>query len=270
MAPSKVDKSKGSFRSEQTMEVTKEDEKLNSKIPAVSLGATKDSQGIKVSLVSPAKGRRSKADILKSRSFGPGWYIRSTLVQGGLELIAITTNSMLDDAYTHNLKEELEKGSEDGPFAELGLLGAFNMRISLANPNPLCNSKNKFQRKAFVRLLDEDETDDASRLAGLNVIRHFLQLSKNNRYETKVFIEPSGWDMTPKDKEAPKLDHFLLYSEIVKIIQMVHGSVNSTSENDDVAAIQCYFTEGHIPYRARKDFGFPENMVLPKTPQDDD
>ena len=141
------------------------------------------------------------------------------------------------------------------------------MRVSLTNPTQLLNSKTRYPRKAFVRVLEEGEEVDESRLSGLNVIKTFLLKYKNNKFETKVFIEEPGWDMTPTDKEILKADHFLVYPEIVKLIGQVHHDVNNSWANANPTAAECYFTEGHIPFEGTRDLGFPEGKVMKQGPK---
>jgi hypothetical protein len=273
MGPSKHDKSKEKGKeksSEGDMKPPPMDNAVEAKMPPAGVAAKIDSGAIKPSLVSPPRGRRTKAEIMRSRTIPPGWYIRSALVQGGLEVITITTNTMLDDAYFNNLIKEINEGPEDGPIRSLALLGAFGMRVSLANPEPLMNKKSAFQRKAFIRVLDEGEMDDDTRLAGLKVIKKFLEEPRNNLYKTQVYIEQPGWnitlggkDMAP-NKDMPKLDHFLQYAEIIKVINKIFENVNPNwaSDPDNLSAAECYFTEGHIPFEAMKDLGFPVDKVV--------
>jgi hypothetical protein len=51
------------------------------------------------------KGRRTKADLskLNQPKSLTGWYLRSILLDGGVELIMITTSSFQDDAYFNPL-----------------------------------------------------------------------------------------------------------------------------------------------------------------------
>jgi hypothetical protein len=236
--------------------------KLDKKAPPNSGSPEKHNKGIKPPFGSPPNGRKSKADILKSKGSVPGWYLRSALLQGGLELIVITTQTMVDDAFFQNLIKKIDEGNDEGPIAQLGFLGAYFMRISLRNPNNLLNSKTKYNRRAFVRVLDEGEEGDDSRLSALKVVKGFLEEYNNNKYGTPVFILEPGWNMTASLQELPKLDHYLQYSEIVKIIKKMFDGVNGTWATENPTAADCYFTEGHIPFQAMQDLGFPENKVM--------
>jgi hypothetical protein len=236
--------------------------KVDKKLPPNGGSPEKQNKGIKPPLGSPPNGRRSKADILKSKGSAPGWYLRSALLQGGLELIIITTQTMVDDAFFQNLITKINEGDDSGPIGQLGFLGAFVMRISLNNPNALLNAKSKYKRRAFIRVLDEGEEGDDDRLAALRVVKGFLEEYNNNKYGTPVFIQEPGWNMTASLQELPKVDNYLQYSEIVKIIKQMFEGVDSTWATNNATAAECYFTQGHIPFQAIQDLGFPDNKVM--------
>ena len=254
MALSKAEKSKEKgrvpFDSEVKPATLSND---NNKLPASSIGSLKDSMSVKPSIVSPPRGRKTKQELMKTRAFPTGWYIRSCLVQGGLEVITITTNTLSDDAYTNPLVKEIEGGPENGPIAKLTLLGAFSMRVSLINPNPLLNKKSTYHRKAFIRVLDDNELDCETRLSGLKVIKSFIEECKDFSYKTAVFIDP-GWNLNLTMEDMPKLDHFLQYGEIVRVINKLFDEV-------DWKEVQCYLTEGHIPPQAVNDLNCPLNNI---------
>lgn len=215
---------------------------------------------------SPPSGRKSKAEILKTKGTLAGWYLKSALLQGGIELITITTQTMADDAFFQNLVNRINEGHEEESIDKIGLLGAFFMRISLTNSNRLMNSKTNYQRRAFIRAIDDGEEGADSRLAALKVVQKFLQDITNNQYKTHVFILEPGWDMTAGLEELPKVDNYLQYSEIVKIIKRMFDNVNNTWATENLHAAECYFTEGHIPFEAIRDLGFPQNKVSPQVP----
>ena len=136
------------------------------------------------------------------------------------------------------------------------------MRKSLEDSDPLMNAKNGYQRKAFVRVLDEDETSLAHRLQGLNVIKEFLERTENNRYGTKVYI-PADWDLTPPEPNPlPKLDHFLQYREIVNVIKDIFDNVDGNWAVNNMESAVAFFTEGHVPFAANTDIGFPMDLVI--------
>ena len=89
----------------------------DNKLPASSIGSLKDSISMNPSIVSPPRGRKSNQELMKTRAIPTGWYTISCLVQGGLEVITITTNTLADDAYTNPLVKEIEGGPENGPIA---------------------------------------------------------------------------------------------------------------------------------------------------------
>jgi hypothetical protein len=112
--------------------------KHDSKLPANSVAARKDSAGIKVVTPTSSPKRKLKADIVTEseekprKRKGVGSYLRSAMLQGGLEIILITTETMVDDAYIHPLISLVEgdvKPETDIEHAilKLGILGKFYM-----------------------------------------------------------------------------------------------------------------------------------------------
>jgi hypothetical protein len=212
-------------------------------------------------------GRKSKKQIIENKLL-PGWYLRSILLDGGLELIFVTLSTFTNDAFLFPLIEHLEKHKpEDGvsPLKQIGLMGAFYMRVSLQNPDRLMNSKRDFQRKAFVRVLDqESDSSNASRLESLNVIKTFLEVGERNKFNTKVFIQNAGaWDLTPPgDGPLPKLDNFIQYDDIVKILHGMFDGIDANWAASNPDSVAPYFTAGHIPFAAHIQLGFPRADVM--------
>jgi hypothetical protein len=215
----------------------------------------------------PPKGRKSKDQIKRSPKSSSGWYLRSILVEGGLECIFITTSSFMEDAYTNPLIVTLSNSEPDPNCDEhiltIGLMGAYYMKVSLQNPGRLMNIRNglvgEYQRKAFVRVIDEGDDDPAQRLAALKVIKSFLEDPKNNKYGTKVFIQEPGWDMTVTPLR--KLDYYLEYKEIVKIIKDIYSNVDGNWGVENLDSALAYFTRGYIPAEAHSDIGIPMEYI---------
>lgn len=235
----------------------------NEKKPAAaSASPEKNNKGLKPSGGSPPSGRKSKADILKSKANAKGWYLRSALLQGGLEIIMVTNHNMTDDGYFQPIITKLNEGSDTESICQLGLLGVYYMRISLTNPRQLMNGRTKYQRRAFVRVLDPGEETDENRLVALRVVKENLEKYENNKYGTPVVILEPGWNLTASLEELPKTDNYLQYAEIVKIIKQLFEGVDSNWATTNVSAAECFFHEGYIPYQAVQDLGFPESNVM--------
>jgi hypothetical protein len=215
----------------------------------------------------PPKGRKSKDQIKRAPKSISGWYLRSILLDGGVECIFITTSSLVEDAFTNQLIVALNNNdpepSHDEPILTIGLLGAYYMRVSLENPGRLMNIKNgvpgDYQRKAFVRVIDEGEDDQVVRLAALKVVKAFLEEPKNNKYGTKVFIQEPGWDLTVTP--LWKLDNYLEYKEIIKIIKDVYSNADGNWAASNLDAALAYFTRGYIPVEAHSDIGIPMEYI---------
>ena len=207
-------------------------------------------------------GRRNKDDI-KTSKLPAGWHIRSVLVVGLMELIFITTSSLEDDAFTNNMVTVLDDASTPSshPLKAIGLVGAFFMRVSLADDSPLCNRRNTHHRKAYLRVLDPGQDTDESRFASLQVIKTFLEAPENNKYSTAVHLSRSGWNLNVPDQPLPRLDSYLRCADIKAVIESLftdHGPGWATADMDRALSI---FTEGYIPFAAVADLGFPLDMV---------
>jgi hypothetical protein len=214
---------------------------------------------VKAARSSPLKGRKSKGDIKQTKQ-APGWYLRSRLTEGNLELIEITNGSYTTDAYFQQLIETLSSDEHD-PVKDIGLMGAYYMRISLQRDEALLNAKNGYQRKAFLRILDEDETAPEKRFEALTVIKTFLEKPENNQYGTNVYI-PKLWDLTPSEPQPlPKLDHVLQYKEIIRIVRDLFDNVDSNWAVNNMESAELFFTEGYVPFQAHNDLGFPMEKV---------
>jgi hypothetical protein len=238
--------------------------KDNSKLASPS---AKVGTAVNLKCGTPPAGRKSRAEIQlpTPEKKKAGWYITSTLLDGLFEIIFITKENMVEDAYVYPLVLALS-GDQDGNKPPLvtkhGLIGAFRMRVSLADPKPLYNGKSNYARKAFLRMLDgSEDAEKESRLAALQAIKSFLTPKCNNRYEIKVMIEENGWDLTPLG-ELPKLDHYLQHEEIIKVIKIAHAPIGNDWAVDNSDAIKSYFSEGHIPFSAHAELGVPLDKVM--------
>ena len=213
---------------------------------------------------SPIKGRLSKKQIKSMKKKPAGWYITSAILNGMLEIIFITFGDRRNDAYFHNLVIAVQDSTDDTINA-LDLLGVYRMRHSLHNPVALLNPRNGYQRKCFIRLLDPHELTDEFRLAGLRVIKAFLERRENNRFETQVHIEPDAWDLTASTTPLPNVDNYVMHRDIKRLLNKIFGEQNVThtwaAENPASAAL--FFTAGAIPREAAYDLGFPIDSVLP-------
>ena len=224
----------------------------------------KDIPPSKASRGSPLKHRKPTGEIQQTK-LPPGWHLHEILCEGHLTVIQITNSSMTQDAFSQPLTDALanrEPTQQADPIKDNGIVGSYFMRKSLEDGDPLMNAKNGYQRKAFVRVLDEDETSLAHRLQGLNVIKEFLERTENNRYGTRVYI-PADWDLTPPEPNPlPKLDHFLQYREIVNVIKDIFDNVDGNWAVNNMESATAFFTEGHIPFAANTDIGFPMDLVI--------
>lgn len=214
----------------------------------------------------PPKGRKPRNEVKKTNKPAGGWMLRSAMLQGGLEAIFITTSSFVEDAYTNPLIVALNNPEPDPhePIRTIGLLGAYYMRVSLSDPGRLMNMRNgvpgEYQRKAFIRVIDEGEDDTETRLAALKVIKGFMDDPNNNKFATKVNIQEPGWDLTTSPLK--KLDNYLEYKEIVKIVKDVYTDVDANWAAENLESALCHFTQGYIPFEAHADLGFPLEYTM--------
>jgi hypothetical protein len=218
------------------------------------------------------RGRKPKKDIRSNtKGLNSGWFLKAEMLCGLLELITITTSSGVEDAYFNPLVVALDTPNSDpNNIPEIllqGLMGAFFMRISLTNTGRLMTIKKgaigQYQRKAFIRVVDEGEDTPSSRLTSLNVIKAFLEEERNNQYSTKVHIQEPGWDLT--NTPLRKLDNYLEYGGIVKIVKELFVNVDGNWAVNNMESAMCFFTAGHIPLAAHADLGFPleHSMGMP-------
>jgi hypothetical protein len=215
---------------------------------------------------STPKGRKSKAEAI-GKKVTPGWHIRSVLVDGGLEVIFITTANFVDDGYgIAEIANFFKKSKEDtdlkDPILQIGLLGQYFMRVSLENPDRLTEKKGTYQRKCLVRVLDPGEETTEARYAALQTLKKFLEDKKHNTFNTAVHLNFSSFDITPSI--LPKLDHYVQFSDIVKIITDIFDNVNSNWAANNMESALVYLTQGYIPIEACQELGFPIEYVMNK------
>ena len=211
-------------------------------------------------------GRRNLQEVKDAKPRTPAWYLCGGLVDGNLAFFTVTQSDPGQDAFTQKLIEEIADSNSTAPVVDLGILGAFYMKVSLTDERPLTNVKDEYMRKAFIILMEEDEMTKEGLFAKLQVVKAFLELPKANKFKTKVII-PKDWDVTPPEP-APlmKLDHFLQYKEILSVLKRIYNVVDMTWYANNQDWVDCYFTQDHIPFEAVLDLGFPEEKVLPAAP----
>ena len=184
-------------------------------------------------------------------------------MDGNLAYFTVTQSDPGQDAYTQPLVEAVQDTNGSDPVCELGILGGYYMKVSLTDERPLTNIKDEYMRKAFVILMDEDEMTSEALLEKLQVVKTFLERPGSNCYKTKVFI-PENWDLTPPEPSPlPKLDHFLQYKEVISVLRRIYNVVDMTWYQANAQYVDCNFTEGHVPFEAVLDLGFPEDKMLP-------
>jgi hypothetical protein len=94
------------------------------------------------------------------------------------------------------------------------------------------------------------------------VIKAFLEEPENNGYGTHVFIEEQGWNLNTNKADVPKVDNYLQFAEIVKIIKRMFENVDQVWARNNMEAAEWYFTKGYIPYQAFVELGFLLNTSV--------
>ncbi len=225
-----------------------------------SAKASIDSIKNTVQRTTPIKNRRAKKDIQKIKKLPNGWYLYSVLLQGNIELVFILTSDRVNDAYFQNLITAIQDQSDDS-IDQLSFLGAFFMQISLTNPSALYNTPSGFQRRTFLRVLDEDEISDESRHAALTTVKNFLELEENNQFATPVQILETGWDLTPPPPaDLPKLDHYLQYREILSVICTMFSNVDHNWATNNRQDANCFLLQAIFPIKLMLTWAFPWKM----------
>ena len=69
---------------------------------------------------SPSKNRKSKQKIKQNKNL-PGWYIRSRLLDAGIELVEITRSNLTSDAFLHKLNQAIREGDDALPINNIGI-----------------------------------------------------------------------------------------------------------------------------------------------------
>lgn len=211
-------------------------------------------------------GRRSYQEVKEAKPRTPAWYICGALLDGNLAYFTVTQSDPGQDAFTQRLIEEIQDSNSTAAVCDLGILGGFYMKVSLTDERPLTNVKDEYMRKAFVILMEENEMNQEGLFAKLQVVKSFLELPTSNKYKTKVII-PKDFDLTPPEPTPlAKLDHFLQYKELLNVLKRIYNVVDMTWYQNNQEWTDCYFTEGHIPFEAVVDLGFPEDKCLAAAP----
>ena len=208
-------------------------------------------------------GRKNPKKVKKTKKLPSGWYLWSKEYYGGHNVTEISLSTRTDDAYYQPLKDLFNKDQEeDHELLNMGIYGTATLRHSLINGNELKNSKNGFSRQCILQIMDAEDATEEARLSLLMSIKKFLEEKKNNAYGTEVHIMQPGWNLNEPGAPLPKLDTRIVYKDIVEIIR---ASFDDTDSGDwaakNMEAAMTYFTEGHIPYAAADDLGFPRELV---------
>ena len=70
----------------------------------------------------------------------------------------------------------------------------------------------------------------------------------------------------PYPAPLPKLDHFIQYREIVRIVNDLFENVDGSWAVNNRESADCFFTAGYIPFLAHEELGFPVDSVMPIEP----
>ena len=240
----------------------KKDAKTPNKSPAKAAGVTKTT--VSPSKYSPSRNRCSKKEVMQAQKLPQGWHLRSSLCQGDIEVVLINLSDLQNDAYFQPMVNAIANKTLPEYLKEHGLMGAFFCCKSVAENSPLHQPRSNFQSRCLVHFLEPEETTPAACLQALESIKKFLEEKDNNKYETPIHIMDPGWDITPKTGIPPKLDHFLQYGEVMKVLHLLYEGIDATwaVENKDNADL--FFTPGYIPFKAHEELGYPIEEVVPK------
>lgn len=233
-------------------------------IPAKGPGSPVHQQVIQQKTLNTPAGRKTRVEAILSK-VPIGWHIRSVLVEGGLELIFLTLSNFHDDCFgMTQLSKFIKKRQEDNdysdPVMQIGLLGQYYLRKSLKDPDRLLEKKGPYQRKVLVRVLDPGEETPEKRFDALQAVKKFLENKKHNQYEVSVHLNFNTFDQTPS--VMPKLDHYVQWTCIVKILQDIFPNVDNNWAAHNIESALTYLTEGYIPIDACQELGFPKEYVM--------
>jgi hypothetical protein len=210
--------------------------------------------------------RRGAKEVKDAAPRAQGWYCNGCLLDGNLALVTLSDRNPGKDAYSKPLENEIGNKESTDPISQIGLIGPYNRRINLHDPRPLKNSHNDYTRKAYIVLMEPEEMTEEGLLAKVEHVKRFQETKKANTFGTKVFI-PSDWNLTPPEPaELPKLDHWLVYKDIVQLIRRLYAGAGNNWYQNNRDEADAYFSEGFIPFDASTDLGFPEHKCLPAPP----
>ena len=243
--------------------VIKMSSKNGSKKPSPSKGKS-NSPSPKKNLLAK---RRNKEELKKTQPKSMGVYIYGCELQGNISAWYFTTNDVNQDSFTWPLGNTLSDTNSTNAICDIGCMGGFYRRRSLEDPRPLYNYKDKYMRKAWIVLLETEEEDCSQEMLRIaQAFKTFWEHPDNNRYNIPVHIG-SDWNQTPPSPApTPKLDHILQCKEAVKLIHRMYAGAGPTWYQHHQEEASLYFTEGHIPFDAVVDLGFPDEMCLPPAP----
>ena len=232
---------------------------------------TGSSDGVSSSKPSPHKGmasppgRKPLNKVKRKVKLDHGWYLSSRSIAGGIIIYYMTLGNMVDDAFFQNMKNLfLVEQTEDHELLNMGFFGPVTLRVGLRDGRELTNAKNSYSRKVMLQLVEPANATNEARLEVLNCLKRFLEQKENNKFGTPVHILNPGWNLDSPDPNAPlpKLDNYVVYKDIVEVIQAsFEGTDSGTWAADNMEAAMTYFTEGFVPYAAADDLGFPREMV---------
>lgn len=138
---------------------------------------------------------------------------------------------------------------------DLGFYACLPRRQSFLIDAAVTNAEDKWWRKVFVRLVNEEDDNHEARIQFLTKLTEWMKNSPDNKLSTQFLLLPETADMT-KTNNLDKLDHWIRTNDIIEFIRDNYENVGDTwaAQNKEDAVL--YFTGPNYPLAAKENLGY--------------
>lgn len=180
----------------------------------------------------------------------PAYYLKIIKLRPEYELIYIDSTPG-NDGYGQKLFDRIK---DDGYRAD-GVLMVVRRRVSKADNNVLNNTRDRYPRRAIVRIVDTSTPE--SRLEILNKFKAFLNLPENNKFGYDYVVNETS-DLTPINTDhLEPLDHYIQDDMILNIISNIYENADQTWYRNNAENALDFFSGPIFPQWAIDQLGYP-------------